>query len=173
MNNWIWSLENTTGPSYNISSTITNRYEGWGQFIVNALIPCAYTSQWYFGIYSGPSNGGTNFPNPTIDLQFDASTANLTLQGYGEASPIYGTGPTARSEVEVVWGKFSLKLSGVIDKYHSDVLRNDTSTPAWLPTVGYNNNSANIGYTTKSTGSRIAEPLSLSAVVFALWLIIS
>lgn len=57
--------------------------------------------------------------------------------------------------------------------YHSDVLKNDTSTLTWLLTVGYNNTSANFGYTTRSTGSRIAEPLSLTAVVFALWLIVS
>jgi hypothetical protein len=166
MNNWIWSLENTTSPSYNMSSTITNRYQGWGEFIVNASIPCDYTSQWSLLIWSDPYDG-TNFTNPTIDLQFDDSNANLTLQGYAEAGPATTSGST------VVWGKFSLTLSGVIDKYHSDVLRNDTSTPAWLPTVGYNNNSANFGYTTKSTGCRIAEPMSLSAIVFALWLIIS
>lgn len=172
MNNWIWSLKNTTSPSYNLSSTITNLYAGWGDFTVNTLTPCVHTSQWSFLIWGGPFNG-TNFTNPTIDLQFDDLTANLTLQGYAEAGPIYGTGPTATSGSTVVWGMFSLTLSGVIDKYHSDVLRNDMSTPAWLPTVGYNNNSANFGYTTKSTGSRIAEPLSLSAVVFALWLIIA
>lgn len=154
-----------------MSSTIMNRYKGFGVLIVNTSTPCVDTSQWSFLIWSGPF-GGTDFTNPTIDLQFDDSTANLTLQGYAEAGSVYGTGPTATSGSTVVWGEFSLTLSGVIDKYHSDVLRNDTTTPTWLPTVGYNNNSANIGYTTQSTGSRIAEPLLLTTVVFALWLII-
>lgn len=154
-----------------MSSTLMNRYEGFGELMVNTSTPCVETSQWSFSIWSGPFEG-TNFTNPTIDLQFDDSTANLTLQGYAEAGSVYGTGSTTTSGSTVVWGEFSLTLSGVIDKYHSDVLRNDTTTPTWLPTVGYNNNSANIGYTTQSTGSRIAEPLFLTTVVFTLWLII-
>lgn len=172
MNNWIWSLKNTTSLPYNMSSTIMGRYEGFGELMVNASTPCVETSQWSFLIWSDPVNG-TNFTNPTIDLQFDDSTANLTLQGYAEAGAVYGTEPFTTSGSTVVWGEFSLTLSGVIDKYHSDVLRNDTNTPTWLPTVGYNNNSANIGYTTQSTGSRIAEPLLLTTIVFTLWLIIS
>lgn len=171
MNNWIWSLKNTTSLPYNMSSNIMGRYEGFGELMVNASTPCVETSQWSFLIWSDPVNG-TNLTNPTIDLQFDDSTANLTLQGYAEAGAVYGTEPFTTSGSTVVWGEFSLTLSGVIDKYHSDVLRNDTNTPTWLPTVGYNNNSANIGYTTQSTGSRIAEPLLLTTIVFTLWLII-
>lgn len=50
-------------------------------------------------------------------------------------------------------GKFLMTFTGVIDSYHSDVLRNDTATPTWLRSVGYQNNSLNVAYTSASTAS--------------------
>lgn len=92
---------------------------------------------------------------------------NLSLQGYVVANPVNGEGQ--------IPGQFRLTFSGVIDKYHSDILRNDTSTPSWLRTVGFNNNSENIGYTNTtsgSTGSHLMGSLPLTVIVSALWLVI-
>jgi hypothetical protein len=168
-NNFDWSLENTTSPPYNMSSTITGRYAGWGHWTVDTVTSCASSSNWYFGLISGNIDiNGSNltFPNPKIDLQFDGTTANLSLQGYVEASPETTEGPPIPGEVR-------LTFSGVIDSYHSDILRNDTSTPTWLRTVGFNNNSANIGYTTSGSKSgQLIGSLSLTAIVSALWLAI-
>ncbi|KAF3399098.1 hypothetical protein DPV78_006789 [Talaromyces pinophilus] len=92
-------------------------------------------------------------------------TANLSLQGYVVANPVNGEGQ--------VPGQFRLTFSGVIDKYHSDVLRNYTSTPSWLRTVGFNNNSENTGYTNTTSGSsHLMGSLLLNAIVSALWLMI-
>jgi hypothetical protein len=109
---------------------------------------------------------GTILPNPTINLQFDGTTANLSLQGYFEGDSIDGDGV---EDPGVITGELSVTFSGVIDSYHSDVLRNDTSTPTWLRTVGYQNNSANIGYTTsESTSSQLMECPSLTAIACVL-----
>ncbi|KAH8703523.1 hypothetical protein BGW36DRAFT_423084 [Talaromyces proteolyticus] len=171
-NNWIWSLENTTSPPYTLSSTISSGYVGWNGFTVRTATSCAGSSEWSFVMDKGYFNG-TNLPSPNIDLQFDGSTANLTLQGYAEADPIYETGSTSTTGDTTIAGEFRLTFSGVIDTYHSDILRNDTSTPGWLRTVGFNNNSANFGYTTsESTRSKLMGPLSLTAIVSAVWLMI-
>lgn len=124
--NWNWSLVQTTEPPYNLSSTIPNA--GFGQLKVETSMSCVHSSEWSFSMYSGVFNG-TDFPNPRVELQFDASTANMTVQGYAEASPIYGTGASATLGDTVTWGQFRLTLSAVIDTYHSDILRNDTGTP--------------------------------------------
>ena len=41
-------------------------------------------------------------------------------------------------------------LLWVIDPYHSDTLVNTSRTPTWLRTVGFGNNSMNIGYNSGS-----------------------
>lgn len=43
-------------------------------------------------------------------------------------------------------GKIKISYFGVIDLYHSDILVNTSATPTWLRTVGFGNNSMNIGY---------------------------
>lgn len=163
-NNWNWTLQNTTSAPYNLSGTISKDYEGWGRFVVDTVSSCAYSSKWQFFLNDFTY---TNLSIPTINLQFDDTTANLSLQGYVVANPVNDEGQ--------VPGQFRLTFSGVIDKYHSDILRNDTSIPTWLRTVGFNNNSENIGYTNTSSGSTTSHlmgSLSLTAIVSALWLVI-
>ncbi|RAO69117.1 uncharacterized protein BHQ10_005129 [Talaromyces amestolkiae] len=163
-NNWNWSLSNTTSSPYNLSGTVTEGYQDSKGFSAKTFTSCAYGSTWGFRIYSGPFQSD-NFTQPTINLEFDGWTAKLTLQGYAEGSLTY--------EDRLYVGEFRLVLSAVIDEYHSDILQNDTSTPTWLRTVGYNNNPANIGYTkSDSTKSHLSGFLLLTTIASGLWLVI-
>lgn len=64
-----------------------------------------------------------------------------------------------------------MRFQGVIDPYHSDVLVNDSATTRWLPTVGYGNNSTNIGYESVAEGrpglGTWCFGLALAAVFFS------
>ncbi|KAJ5145815.1 uncharacterized protein N7515_000379 [Penicillium bovifimosum] len=107
------------------------------------------------------NNAGWNWTYPMVDVQFDSRTANFTLNGYaaGFPYPINPRGSMGRDEVQ---GKIKVSFFGVIDSYHSDTLVNSSSTPTWLRTVGFGNNSANIGYGNGSLGS--PRPLHWGAV---------
>ncbi|KAJ5803279.1 uncharacterized protein N7503_005729 [Penicillium pulvis] len=165
-NNFIWSLEKAKAPPYNLSSTIGD-YGGFNFWEVNSTTDCGETKvlSWSFAPISfNTTFNGTMFTNPVVNLQFDPTTANLSMQGYFAASALSTTGPgfplDAETEMTLV-GKFVMNFSGVIDSYHSDILRNDTETPTWLRTVGYQNNSLNVGYTTTSEGIQLlAEKMS-------------
>lgn len=92
---------------------------------------------------------GGRWAYPSVNLKFDSRTANITVDGYflgtsylwanttGGRSPL---GPTT------VNGRISLSFNGVIDTYHSDLLLNESAIPKWIRTVGFGNNSLNIGY---------------------------
>jgi hypothetical protein len=62
-------------------------------------------------------------------------------------------------------GKLIMNFSGVIDHYRSDILRNDTDTPTWVRTVGYQNNSLNVGYTTVSAGNQLTGSSLLATML--------
>ncbi|KAJ5703238.1 hypothetical protein N7488_010786 [Penicillium malachiteum] len=168
-NNFNWSLEETQAPPYILSSILTE-YEGAqnaydvGQYplqVNTTTTNCngSEVSSWQFQPLSWNTSSnasylaGTNFTDPVINLQFNGQTANLTMKGYVDVSSEYWIeGISEVGDVEFA-GEFTLTFEGVIDTYHSDVLRNDMATPTWLRTVGYQNNSLNVGYTTSSSAS--------------------
>ncbi|KAJ5113019.1 hypothetical protein N7456_001553 [Penicillium angulare] len=157
-NNFNWTLEKTQAPPYNLNSVLTD-YQGTypeqdgadDSIQVNSTIAnCSGTevSSWQFTPLSYNSTyNGTNFTDPVISIQFDGQTANLSMKGYASAVSEYKTGSAYQVGSVTFAGEFTLTFSGVIDLYHSDVLRNDMATPTWLRTVGYQNNSLNVGYT--------------------------
>lgn len=100
------------------------------------------------------------------------------LKGYFGAISEYQTGPVYQEGSMQFAGEFIMTFSCVIDVYHSDVLRNDTATPTWLRTVGYQNNSLNVGYTSRSAGyqqvgSRSLVVVTVSVAGVAIFLVIS
>jgi len=139
---------------------------GW--FQINDTTACTdgTITNWVASpMVANSSYNGTYFPDPTINLQFDAVTANLTLEGYFEADPTYpDVGDWEKGPVPFT-GKFLMTFAGVIDSYHSDVLNNDTSTPTWLRSVGYQNNSLNVAYTSASTTSWTMGSMILTAIL--------
>ncbi|CAL5871906.1 uncharacterized protein PFLUO_LOCUS6161 [Penicillium psychrofluorescens] len=100
------------------------------------------------------NNAGWNWTYPAVEIQFDSQTANFTLSGYAAAIPYYINRADSLKSLgpDEVQGTIKVSFSGVIDSYHSDILVNTSSTPTWQRTVGFGNNSMNIGYDSGSFG---------------------
>ena len=98
------------------------------------------------------TQGWTNFVLPRMNMTFDGQTANLTLEGDFSAYPYmrsndtdYEGGSLPEEDImDEVLGVIRFNFQGVLDAYHSDVLDMKTTTPTWLRTVGFENNSMNI-----------------------------
>lgn len=121
-------------------------------------------------------------PRATVETTFDSQTANLTLSGnfmalaflLPNSTTAQGAVPGQALGPEVVRGKIKISFRGVIDPYRSDVLVNNSHSPAWIRTVGFGNNSLNIGYgESENNGSRtslysmIWLPLITTLILFS------
>ncbi|KAJ5551878.1 hypothetical protein N7461_006576 [Penicillium sp. DV-2018c] len=118
------------------------------------------------------NNAGWNWTYPEVNIQFDGQTANFTLIGYAAGfpyllasdDPLPPLGPT-KDEVQ---GKIKVSFYGVIDPYHSDTLVNTSTAPTWLRTVGFGNNSMNIGC--NSGTMKVPRPVRWAAVAFCFFI---
>lgn len=92
----------------------------------------------------------SDFALPNMTVNFDANTANLTLDGTFLAEPYLrsnnsgypGTGQISTDDA--LQGTIQIRFRGVLDTYNSDILDVNSTSPAWLRTVGFGNNSLNI-----------------------------
>ncbi|OJJ77812.1 hypothetical protein ASPBRDRAFT_71123 [Aspergillus brasiliensis CBS 101740] len=166
-NNFNWTLNATQGPPYSLSSTLTE-YDGQGGFASN-WTSCngSDIAEWTFYPVPWDINGtGYYLPDAVLDLQFDDKTANLSLDGYFIGYEAVKEGTETLSTGVLAVGKMRLNFVGVLDAYHSDILANNTATPTWLRTVGFQNNTLNVGYT--STASSISKRRAVLAVSITL-----
>lgn len=93
-----------------------------------------------------------DFALPNVTATFDSKTANLTLDGTYLAQPYMRSndsdweGPKMVSD-NMLHGIIQIRFRGVLDAYYSDVLDGNSTAdhPEWLRTVGFGNNTANIG----------------------------
>ncbi|GKU08321.1 hypothetical protein FLAG1_08072 [Fusarium langsethiae] len=97
---------------------------------------------------SWDGEGWNDFQYPHTSIQFDDKTANLTLASSFHSIPIVHENQT--SQGPTAHGFLRVRFSGALDAYHSDSLSLNGSTPSWLRTVGFSNNSFNIGYSESS-----------------------
>ncbi|KAJ5652888.1 hypothetical protein N7507_010314 [Penicillium longicatenatum] len=172
------TLQDTQSAPYNLSSILTD-YAGSSSVMFN-IKGCnsTETTRWaghFISLGIEDDNIGYNwtYPNPVLDLQFDGQTANLTVEGYFEGIPL---GKYDFNEDDLfVPGKAKLSFSGVIDTYHSDVLVNDSATPSWERSIGFGNDSANVGYngTDTSVSNSLQSSGTFSILGFALLLSIA
>jgi len=106
------------------------------------------------------------YPLPNVSLQFDSQTANFTLHGSVESRqelPQFSNKPQCQFE-----GNITVTFAGIIDPYHSDVLVKDSAKPSWLRTVGFNNNSMNIGYSGAPQGRLTPSGWSVASTTLIL-----
>lgn len=106
---------------------------------------------------------------------FDGKMANLTFEGKFAAYPYKRANNTAsyydfadHEEIasdDPVQGTIRFTFRGGLDAYHSDVLDMNGTTPTWLRTVGFGNNSLNIG-----SGSPSRPRIGVGAVVLSVCL---
>ena len=141
------------------------------------------TGDWRWIIIPGSwwdLEGWKDFEYPKLDVAFDDRTANMTLDGRFTAYPYIRSnvsgfrGPhTIGSGIH---GTIRLRFRGVLDTYHSDVLDVNASTPTWLRTVGFGNNSLNIGneQDNAASSSRVGlGTVSLTSIFVLIGLVLS
>ncbi|KAJ5888468.1 hypothetical protein N7495_008509 [Penicillium taxi] len=124
------------------------------------------------------TRGWTDFKLPSMNAKFDDKSANLTLEGKFVASPLLRANDTGYigtpdggeiSDGDSVQGTIRFTFKGDLDYYHSDVLDISTTVPTWLRTVGFGNNSMNVGYTSGGQGRPEAGAAAMIAMLFAIF----
>jgi hypothetical protein len=125
------------------------------------------------------TEGWESFMLPRMNVTFDDHTANLTLDGDFAAYPFLrpnNTNYIGGRDGELgtgVQGTIQFTFNGVLDAYHSDVLDMNASSPTWLRTVGFGNNTLNIGNGDSGVGrlrpSLGAATIVITCTIFALF----
>ena len=106
-----------------------------------------------------------DFKYATVNASFDDRTANLTVKGKFTAHPYNSRNsslwraPNHLSNSVAVTGDIQIRFRGVLDTYHSDVLDVNASSPTWLRTVGFGNNSLNVQADEENAGERLQAAL--------------
>jgi hypothetical protein len=174
-----FTLEKTDSAPYNLSATISeygklDLFDGAKSLDFN-MTACNSSREvtWSSGLISDYwwSKMGSNisYPDPSLSIQFDSRSANLTLDGYISArSPnLYGADTKIEAKIKVTFW-------GVNDASRSDLLKNDSSTPTWIRTIGFGNSTNDIQSLGKNSGSSNRESpsvLSLLASASALFFV--
>ncbi|KAJ5594713.1 uncharacterized protein N7459_000921 [Penicillium hispanicum] len=153
--NFNLTLEKTQQAPYNLSSTLTSYYGetplDWNMTNCNSSDVVKWTGNLINQKLWKSLGFNTSYPDPVLSMQFDAETANLTIDGYFESTPVGNA--SFNEDGLAVPGKIHMSFSGSLDAYHSDDLVNNSATPVWLKTVGFQNNSQNIGYNHSKSGA--------------------
>ncbi|UZP32330.1 hypothetical protein NXS19_000146 [Fusarium pseudograminearum] len=176
-------LNFTTSPvsrgAYNISGTLYPHRDPAGPEyfgILNGLPVCDSTKQADGALVTMMRDPGRDgealgeFQYFHTSIQFDDKTANFTLDASFESTSNVHRNQT--SQGITVSGLLRVRFSGVLDAYHSDTLSLKDSTPTWLRTVGFSNDSSNIGYIESSAG-KLYLGIALPSIVTILAIIIT
>ena len=135
-----------------------------------------YYGNWTLSLLTMPPEtwwsieGWKDYKLPKLNGTFDAQTANFTLDADFRAYEYVRSNVTNYIGTEVgeigrpVQGTIRFTFKGVLDTYHSDVLNMNTSSPTWLRTVGFGNNSLNIA---DSAVGRLNPGLGAATIVTA------
>ncbi|KAL4732029.1 hypothetical protein ACLX1H_001034 [Fusarium chlamydosporum] len=151
-----FTTDQVSDGAYNISSTLRYDESDSASYWGNVTLPTCNTTK-LIGDYSllmmdmrsWDVEDWDGFQYPEVSMQFDDKTANLTVDGAFHATPFLRANatemePPVRGGPAVI-GYMSVRFSGVLDEYHSDTLSLNGSTPSWVRTVGFGNDSSNIG----------------------------
>lgn len=168
--NFDFTLAQTNSAPYKLTSTL-NDYYGEGPIPIN-MTRCNNDDimEWDTNLISQTwwRNVGYHYtyPDPALDLQFDGETANLTVTGYFDATPV-SLGKNTFNTIDIeARGQIKISFSGTIDGYHSDELVEDSATPTWLRTVGFQNGSSTVGGTSGASVMAMPGTWTLAMVLF-------
>ncbi|PWY81690.1 hypothetical protein BO94DRAFT_576631 [Aspergillus sclerotioniger CBS 115572] len=145
-----------TSPStYRLSGAYTYNFR-YSTLLLN-LTSCnapEYSDTWrMFLINQDLIIPGLNWTYPTIDVRFDNTTANLTINGQFGA---YAYDTQGNETGTWMAGAVKMVFRGVVDNAKSDVLVQREDQPTWLRTLGFGNNSLNLNY--RSGAKIMAKP---------------
>ncbi|KAF5534283.1 hypothetical protein FNAPI_12434 [Fusarium napiforme] len=116
-----------------------------------------------------------DFRWPNISMLFDDKTANLTMDAVFSATPYVWPNATFKWSAPTTGGPgahgfIQIRVSGVIDAYHSDSLSLEDKTPVWRRTVGFGNDSSNIGY--DSAAIKLSAEFTISMMAVAIGIVV-
>ncbi|KAM0342542.1 hypothetical protein ACHAPU_009516 [Fusarium lateritium] len=147
----------TESGAYNISAMIERDMRESYSSSLNLTMPVCNTTE-LSGDYtvslqeyqSWQAEGWDDWSYPNISVQFDDKTANLTMDAVFSASPYVWPNASGHSMPTRgspgATGFIQIRVPGLLDAYHSDLLSLNDTKPVWLRTVGFGNESSNIGY---------------------------
>ncbi|KAF5537111.1 hypothetical protein FPHYL_12801 [Fusarium phyllophilum] len=174
----------TKSGAYNISALLQRNQPESYSSPLNLTMPVCNTTE-LSGDYridieefrSWEEEDWDDFRWPDISVMFDDKTANLTMDAVFSARPYVW--PNATSEWSApttgspgAHGFIQIRVSGVIDAYHSDSLSLEDETPAWLRTVGFWNDSSNIGYGQDSGAIKLLSEFTISIMAVAVGIVV-
>ncbi|KAF5569973.1 hypothetical protein FPANT_13833 [Fusarium pseudoanthophilum] len=124
---------------------------------------------------SWEEEGWDDFRWPNISMLFDDKTANLTMDAVFSARPYVWPNATTEWSAPTTGspgahGFIQIRVFGVIDAYHSDSLSLEGETPVWLRTVGFGNDSSNIGY--DSAAIKLSAEFTISMMAVAVGIVV-
>ncbi|KAJ6002357.1 hypothetical protein N7451_004904 [Penicillium sp. IBT 35674x] len=175
-----------TSNSFSLSGVLDDLAEGYPSTgYTPILMPACNTSteygNWSLVIQLGPwwsNEGWEGFSLPVMNATFDDKTANMTMEGTFSAMPFLrsnisnyiGGGQGEVSTQDMVQGRIRFTFEGVLDSYHSDVLDMNATSPTWLRTVGFGNDTLYIG---NSAGWRLGPDLGgvIAVFTFMVWIL--
>ncbi|CAG1990827.1 unnamed protein product [Fusarium graminearum] len=167
-----FTTSQVSGGAYNISVTLyPHRDPGGPSYfgILSGLPLCDSTKQTDGALVTmmrDPDDEALcEFQYPHTSIQFDDKTADFTLDASFQSTSNVHENST--SQGITVSGLLRVRFSGVLDAYHSDTLSLKGSTPEWLRTVGFSNDSSNIGYRESSAG-KLYLGIALTSIVIIL-----
>ncbi|KAF5967729.1 hypothetical protein FBULB1_11109 [Fusarium bulbicola] len=172
----------TNSGAYNISALLQRNIPESYTSSLNLTMPVCNATElsgdYRVGIEeykSWPAEDWDDFRWPDISVMFDDKTANLTMDAVFSARPyVWPNATTEWSGPQTgspgAHGFVQLRVSGVIDAYHSDSLSLDEKTPVWLRTVGFGNDSSNIGYDSGTV--KLSSEFTISIMAVALGIMV-
>ncbi|KAH7251035.1 hypothetical protein BKA59DRAFT_434707 [Fusarium tricinctum] len=178
-----FTTSQTKSGAYNLSAIIDrNKAESYSSNL-NLTMPVCNTTE-LSGDYmismqefqSWQAEGWDDFRYPSMSIQFDGKTANLTMDAVFSATPYVQSnvsdwqGPTTGDPG--AHGFIQIRVSGAIDAYHSDSLSLEDETPVWLRTVGFGNDSSNIGYDSGAIKFSSGSTLAIVAIAISIAVVI-
>ncbi|KAM0269020.1 hypothetical protein ACHAPA_004629 [Fusarium lateritium] len=172
----------TESGAYNISEILQRNVPESFSSNLNLTMPVCNTTH-LSGDYSvnvqdvqsWDTEGWDDWDYPEISFQFDDKTANLTMDAVFSASPDVWRNASEWPEPTTgspgMTGFIQIRVSGVLDAFHSDLLSLNDTEPVWLRTVGFGNDSSNIGY--ESRAIKLSSGLTVACLAIAICIAIS
>lgn len=126
--------------------------------------------------WSWQAEGWDDFRYPSMSIQFDSKTANMTMDAVFAAEP-YQLSNVSDGERPITGdpgahGFIQIRVSGAIDAYHSDSLSLEDERPVWLRTVGFGNDSSNIGYDSGAIMLSSGSTLGMIAIAISIAIVL-
>ncbi|RBR12103.1 hypothetical protein FVER53590_29036 [Fusarium verticillioides] len=172
----------TKSGAYNISALLQRNEPKSYSSSLNLTMPVCNTTE-LSGDYtidveefrSWEEEDWDDFRWPNISMLFDGKTANLTMDAVFSARPYVWPNATTEWSAPTTGspgahGFIQIRVSGVIDAYHSDSLSLEDGTPVWLRTVGFGNDSSNIGY--DSAAIKLSAEFTISMMAIAVGIVL-